>query len=370
MGKTLLGIILSVIVAAGVIFLFFMKRDVGMTSTAVPDTPIPPVTAAGPVPDARTAELAEEVRNKGWIAYCARGENGTWDLFVSRPDGSDKKNLTNTPDYEEAAPRFTIDGSKMLYRRMAKSAVIDHDLWGFQGELMIAEGSGANAIPFGGDGEFAWASWSPDGRRILCLTKKDIEIVDVATKQVVRSLSRHGIYQQLFWSPDGLWFTGTANHAGRQWCVVRMNAETGEVNPILTFQSCTPDWFPDSEHIIFSSRPANQSPTNSYGWSQLYMADGEGKNMELIYGEDGYHIYGGALSPDGQYVVFTKCPEDGGGSEKSGAPIGIMRLSDAPTIGGESPDLRRAHPQTKDGPVLMLEAGWEPAWTFAEIGGN
>ncbi|HQH72491.1 MAG TPA: hypothetical protein PK360_10470, partial [bacterium] len=242
--------------------------------------------------------------------------------------------------------------------------------WGFQGELMIAGGNGANAVPFGGDGEYAWASWSPEGSQILCLTKKDIEIVDAATKEVARSLPRQGIYQQLFWSPNGKWFTGTANHAGTEWCVVRMNVETGEVNPVQKFQSCTADWFPDSAHIIFSSRPANQSPTNDYGWTQLYMADGEGKKVELIYGEDGFHIYGGALSPDGQYVLFTKCPKDGGGSEQAGAPIGVMRLSDAPTIGGESPDLRRAHPQTKDGPVLMLEAGWEPAWTFAEIGGN
>ena len=43
-----------------------------------------------------SAELAEEVREKGWIVYSARSENGTWDLFLARPDGSQKRNITET----------------------------------------------------------------------------------------------------------------------------------------------------------------------------------------------------------------------------------------------------------------------------------
>jgi Tol biopolymer transport system component len=317
--------------------------------------------------DPRIAALAREVAGKGWIAFSARGESGTWDIFLCRPDGSALRNLTSTPESEEAAPLFSRDGKKMLFRRIPRGTQISHDLWGFQGKLVISEPDGSKPVEVGADREFAWASWSPDATRIACLTKKDIQIVDVATKAIVRTLPRQGIYQQLFWSPDGKWFTGTANNAGEQWCVVRMDAETGAVNPVLRFQSCTPDWFPDGKRVIFSSRPENQSPTNSYGWTQLYAADGEGKNVELVYGEDGYHIYGGALSPDGAYVLFTACPEDGGGSEKEGAPLRLLRRSDAPTIAGPSPDLRRKHPKTKDGPTLTLHRGWEPCWTFAEI---
>ena len=46
-----------------------------------------------------------------------------------------------------------------------------------------------------------------------------------------------------------------------------------------------------------------------------------------------------------------------------GAPMGLMRLADAPTIGGESKALRKVHPATKDGPVAMM-----PWWIiFSEI---
>jgi Tol biopolymer transport system component len=321
---------------------------------------------ASPPRDERSVQLAQEVRDKGWIVCGARGENRTWDLFLSRPDGSQRRALTNTPDFEEGAPRFSPDGSKLLFRRVAAGTTLSHDTWGFQGRLMIANAHGTNPQPVGVDKEYPWGVWSPDGKQISCLTLKGIQIVDLATKTVVRQWPRKGIYQQLFWSPDGKWACGVAN-LGEAWTIVRLNIETGELNAVHRFQSCTPDWFPDSRRIIYSSRPAGQ---RGYGWTQLWMADGDGQHAELIYGEDGRHIYGGALSPDGKYVLFSRGTADGGGSESSGAPLCIMRLADAPTIGGPSQDLRAVHPKTKDGPILHFADGWEPHWTYAEVGGK
>ena len=68
----------------------------------------------------QTRELAEEVRDKGWIVFCARAETGDWDLFLCRPDGSDLRNITRTPDYNEASPQFSRDGRRLLYRRLPR----------------------------------------------------------------------------------------------------------------------------------------------------------------------------------------------------------------------------------------------------------
>jgi Tol biopolymer transport system component len=313
----------------------------------------------------RVAQLADEVGSKGWIVYAARSpENKTWDLYLMRPDGSQRCNITNTSDHEEGGPRFSPDGTQLLYRRFPKDTTIHHDLWGFQGRLIIAAADGTHPVEIGSDKEFPWASWSPDGRHIACLTLKGIQIVDLQTKETIRQLPRQGIYQQLFWSPDGQWFCGVAN-ARVMWTVVRMNTQTGVLNIVHEFQSCTPDWFPDSQHIVFPSRPTGQE---GYGFTQLWMSDGQGQETKMIYGEDGYHIYGGALSPDGQYVLFTRCCEDGGGSEKSGAPICVMRMADAPAVAGPSPALRKVHPHANVPTVLQLVDGWEPCWTYAEIG--
>ncbi len=285
-----------------------------------------------------------------------------------RPDGSQKRNITSTPEYEEAAPRFSPDGGKLLYRRLPKGSTINHDRWGFQGELMLAGADGSNAAALGKEGELPWASWSPDGAQVACLTKKGIDIVDLASRRTLRQLPRSGVYQQLFWSPDGQWFCGVANHQGESWTVVRLSAADGTGNPVRSFQNCTPDWCPDSARIILSSRPAGQAGNNGQGYTQLWLVSGDGARQDFLYGADGSHIYGGQMSPDGQYVLFTHSTQDGNGSEDSGAAICVMRMSDTPGIGGASPDLRNAHPNTKDGPVLELGMGWEPHWTMAEIG--
>lgn len=314
--------------------------------------------------DPRVATLAAEVRGKGWIAYGARSAKGDWDLWLMRPDGSANRNITNTPAYSEAAPRFSPDGTKMLYRRLPPNATISHDRWGFQGELVLANADGSNPTVLGKPGKFPWAAWSPDGKQISCLTPKGILIVDLATKQVVRKVPRKGFYQQLYWSPDGKWFCGVSNHFGQNWTVARMAAATGEIHAVSSFRNCTPDWFPDSRRLIFSNRPKGQA---GYGFTQLWFASLDGKARGLLYGEDGRHIYGGALSPDGAYVLFSSGPKDGSGAAGRGGQIGLMRLADAPIVTGKSTALRKVHPKTNNGPVLTLPIGWEPHWTYADV---
>jgi dipeptidyl aminopeptidase/acylaminoacyl peptidase len=316
--------------------------------------------------DPRVVQLAAEVRQKGWIVFGARTPHGDWDLFVMRPDGSSVRNVTNTPGFHEAAPRFSPDGRSLLYRRIARGVSIDPNRVGAQGQLVVAKSNGADPAVYGKEGEYPWASWGPDGRNIACLSIKGIDFVELATRKVTGHLGRKGFFQQLFWSPDGKWLCGVANSFGTNWSVARMDVATGEAHAVSTVDSCTPDWFPDSKRLIFSYRPPHQEGSQ-YGWTQLWMADGEGRHRSLVYGEDGRHVYGGAVSPDGKYVLFTGNKQEDGDPAAFGAPMGLMRLADAPTIGGVSKALRKVHAATKDGPVLSLPVGWEPHWTYAEI---
>ncbi|MEO8351176.1 MAG: hypothetical protein ABI680_05555 [Chthoniobacteraceae bacterium] len=327
------------------------------------------LTALGRASDVspEVAGLAAEVRTKGWIAFPARSEGGDWDLFIMRPDGSEKRNLTNTPEWNEAAPQFSRDGSRLLYRRLGREETIEGNRYGEQGALVSANSDGSGARALGRDGEFPWASWSPDGREIACLSIKGISFVDPENGKVIRSLPRNGFFQQMTWSPDGRWLAGVSNSFGTGWSVARMNAATGAATAVSKVDCCTPDWFPDPKQIIYSSRPAGQKGNGGQGWTQLWMADADGRNTRLIYGEDGRHIYGGHVSPDGLYVLFTGNPKEDGDPQNVGAPMGLMRLSDAPIVGGESRELRALHPNAKAGPVLPLPTGWEPCWTFNEI---
>ena len=314
--------------------------------------------------DPRLAELAQEVRSVGWIVFGARSQKGDWDIFVMRPDGSSLRNITNTPNYSEAWPRFSPDGRRLSYRRLARNEKI-RARHGGQGLLVLANSDGTNPTAFGQRGEYPWACWSPDGKNIACLATKGIFFVNLRTKQVTRQLPRKGFFQQLTWSPDGKWVSGVAN-MGEVWTIARMHVGTGAVNRVHEFQNCTPRWFPDSRRLAFGYRPAGQEG-NQYGWTQMYMADANGENPTLVYGEDGVHIYGNMPSPDGRYVVFTRSVEEGGNPEGNGGEMAVMRIRDAPTIGGKSEALRQVHPRTKDGPVLHLPIGWKPYWGYAQF---
>ncbi len=312
-------------------------------------------------------QLASEVRGKGWICYSARSEKGDWDLFVCRPDGSERRNLTGTPNTSEFAPQFSRDGRKLLYRRMPRNEVLDRNRHGEQGELVLANSDGSDSLAFGKTGDFTWASWSPDARQIACLSIKGVFFADVESRQIIRNLPRRGMFQQLTWSPDGQWLVGVANAFGAGWSIARMEITNGLANAINTVDCCTPDWFPDSRQVMFSWRPPGQKANNGYGWTQLWRADAEGRSRQLVYGEDGRHVYGGHVSPDGKYALFTGNQEEDGDPDHAGAPMGLLRLSDGPMIGGESRELRALHPKVNAGPVLPLPTGWEPCWTFAEI---
>lgn len=169
---------------------------------------------APPATDVQMTKLANEVHNKGWIVYTGPSEKGDWDLFIMRPDGSDKRNLTQTKDHHEIGARFSPNGKQLLYRRIPRTTKLGLDKCGAQGELVLAKSDGSEPEVQGKPGEFPWATWGPDGRQIACLTKGGIEIFDLASKKLLRSLDRKGIYQQLVWSPDGKSFCGPANHFG------------------------------------------------------------------------------------------------------------------------------------------------------------
>ncbi|MEI8373910.1 MAG: hypothetical protein WCJ35_13865 [Planctomycetota bacterium] len=330
---------------------------------------VPLAVAAEEAPAQKPANSAEasldmEVANKGWILFSAKGNQGDYDLFICRPNGTQRRNLTNTPEFSEFGGRFSADGKQMMYRRVKKGVAINHDKWGATGTLVIARADGSNPVVQGQDGELPWASWDPDAKRLACL-EDQIRIREAESKRVLKELPRAGIYQQLIWSPDGKRLCGTANTRGRQWNIISIDLETGKATLLTRALNCTPDWFQhDPSRVIYSNRTPGVGI--GYGYTMLMQAAADGKSRTLIYGELQRHIYYGCTSPDDKYVIFSR-PEGDGGID---GPMAIVRMADTPiVVPAAYKDLLELYPDAKSGPVLRLpHTGFEPHWTYSEIG--
>jgi Tol biopolymer transport system component len=303
----------------------------------------------------------------GWLITSSRTSAGDWDLLAMRPDGSQIRNLTKTPETSEFYPQLTRDGKQLLYRRLAKDEIISGNRYGEQGVPVVARADGTQPRALGVAGDLPWASWSPDGTQVACLAPRGFSIVDVATAKVVRRFPRVGFFQQTIWSPDGKSVVGVANAFGTAWSIAKIDLATAKAAALNRNDCCTPDWSADGRHVIFSWRVPGQETNGGQGWTQLWMTDADGRSPRLLFAEDGRHIYGGRLSPDGRYALFTGNAVEDGDPQSSGAPMQIIRVSDAPMVLGDSPGVRALYPDASAGPVMTLPAGWEPLWTEHEL---
>jgi hypothetical protein len=278
-----------------------------------------------------------------------------------RPDGSERHALTDTREFNEAGARFSPDGKRLLYYRMPKSEAVDNNTYGTY-ELILADANGKNPVVFGRD--FPWASWSPDGKQLACLTTKGIQIVDVETRKVLRTLPRKGIVEQLVWSPDGKSFTGTANGLGQYWTIGRLLDSDEKINAVSETEryNCTPDWHPDSRHIVY----ARGIIPKVEGRAELWMASVDGRDKTMLFAEQGRHIYGACAAPDAKYLLFTRSVKDLGAVGKSQTTMAVVRWADTPMLGDEGAELRKQYPKAKPARWLDLGPGWEPHWTYSE----
>ncbi|MBM4154568.1 MAG: hypothetical protein FJ221_06010 [Lentisphaerae bacterium] len=290
--------------------------------------------------------LAREVHDLGWIAFSAATPAGDWDLFLMRPDGAERRKLTDTPGFNETGVRFSPDGEHLLYYRQPAKDPVDNNTYGTH-ELVIADAAGEQPESFGNG--FPWAAWGPDGKALAVLKPDGIHIVEVATRKTVRTIPRKGLVEQFAWSPDGGRFCGTANGLGPSWTIGCLDAASGEIRAASETEryNCTSDWTPDSRHIVY----ARGIIPNDGGRAELWRATPDGTEKRLLYAEAGRHIYGACASPDGRHLLFTRSEEDLGRVDQKKTTMAIIRMRDTPLTGSPAMTNR-----------LDLGPGWEPHW--------
>ena len=195
----------------------------------------------------------------------------TYDIFTAKPDGSDLKQLTNSPGYD-AETTITLDGKKLVFTSMRDG---DLDIY-----TMDADGKNVRRLTneLGYDGG---PFWSYDGKQIVYRAyhpqtdEEKADYISLLKQNLIRPTTLE------------IWVMNADGSNKRQ---VTSN---GKAN-------FGPYFFPDGKRIIFASNMDDPNRRNF----DLYKINVDGTGLERItYNEtfDGFPMF----SPDGKKIVFA-----------------------------------------------------------------
>ncbi|HKG46191.1 MAG TPA: hypothetical protein VKB02_05660 [Pyrinomonadaceae bacterium] len=195
----------------------------------------------------------------------------SFDIFTAKPDGSDLKQLTNTPGYD-AETTITLDGKKLVFTSMRDG---DLDIY-----TMDANGKNVRRLTneLGYDGG---PFWSYDGKQIVYRAhhpqteQQKADYTDLLKQNLIHPTTLE------------IWVMNADGSNKRQ---VTSN---GKAN-------FGPYFFPDGKRIIFASNMDDPRGRNF----DLYKINVDGTGLERItFNEtfDGFPMF----SPDGKKLVFA-----------------------------------------------------------------
>ncbi len=188
-------------------------------------------------------------------------------------------------------------------------------------------------------GRNVFPEWSPDGKFLSYVTKRDAGYDQLASKSplCIRSMvtgAEHEIVPELRyiwgtrWSPDGKSILAVGSEEEGKEGFYKIDVHTGEVTSILQFDSgdrlSEPEWSPDGNKIFYTHQQSQQKEARILAYDletkekkEIYRGE---FNPSYIVGRNAFFSHDLALSPDGKSLAFNKgwspvlmvVPADGG----------------------------------------------------------
>lgn len=199
-------------------------------------------------------------------------------------------------DQNDAQPRWSPDGAQLAFisNRADKEK---------PGQLYLIPFTGGEARPLTGiPGVIGGYSWSPDGKRILCMARKfdpdELERQKDEQKKKLGVVSRR--YNRLFYKLDGVGYL--AHERWHLWVVDARNGKAKQItdHPIFDEQEAT--WSSDGKMVVFLS---NRSPDPDLQPDRvdLMLISAEGGEARKIDTPVGGKMLP-SFSPDGRWIAY------------------------------------------------------------------
>ncbi|MSU79902.1 MAG: hypothetical protein EXS16_17660 [Gemmataceae bacterium] len=190
-----------------------------------------------------------------------QGTDGKLQLDIMNADGSGQKNLLPHKGTFEESPRFSRDGTKLLWTSTRNK---NQDIW-----LMDADGKNQKALTT----DLAIGNsptWSPDGKRIAFTSVRagnlDIWVMNADGSEQKRLTDHPRMDYWPSWSPDGKTIAFTTNRDGN-YEIYLMNSDGTNQRNVTTHPSNDnwATWSPDSRRLAWI--------TNRDGDYAIYVAE-------------------------------------------------------------------------------------------------
>jgi Tol biopolymer transport system component len=258
-----------------------------------------------------------------------------WELFQMNADGSNKINLTQTPDLDEMYPHASPDGTKICFvvdEGVGRDKIRSVYYMNIDGTERVKVATNARQ-----------PCWNPDGSKIAYLrgeyerysqreyATSELVMYDLQSKEYKShpNTSLHHIYA-ICCSPDGNWFFA-AVHGNREFS-----------DTILAIEAHGTGVFDMEKWGVMGCRPDLSRDGKKITWGQtdwdLCMGDIDfsgpeprisnvHKIVRCLQAAKVYHV---DFSPDGKYIAFSFGPFTGGqqvGGKAKGWNICVTDLS-------------------------------------------
>jgi TolB protein len=146
------------------------------------------------------------------IVFALRSPRGDTDLYISKLDGSDRRDITNNPAID-TSPTWSPSGHQIAFAtdRIQTGAT----------QIHICDADGSNVrriVKEGGDADSP--AWSPDGKWIAfhwkphMSTSYDIFLADAGTGKIRQLTNNNGSNEAPSWAPDGRHIAFQSNRTG------------------------------------------------------------------------------------------------------------------------------------------------------------